>query len=833
MAFISTDTKTHHCSPCPPEPCCSGCGTHGCDGCCGGFEGDPTQVNGAAPRRLKPVVVIKTKKDFTASINDEQIDNVGTGTIKVRLPQAPLPGLVLEVNAVNGPINVEGGCRDIIGQDPTTGVLTLAIGQSAFFIFSASCVWAVILGQLPGSQGTIWVPNIAALAAIDTTLLKNQTRAHVVTLDADFELLPTSTAAPDGITLVAAKTGTTTTGNWGRLELFSKQWSTQLRTDGNYGFFIDAVNGSDENDGTATTQTAGTNKGPLKSNAEGGRRLHQAGAGLNYRFSNLNDVPLQESTPRPFGTVLISDRWRWSAVYESNPELVDAATGFDVVFDATLEGLPLSQAKVLATGTLGGFTPTSTATNYQNTIDGLGTTLDGFLGQLLVITNSVNPANIGAVSIIGAGNTVDATIPSGSYRMGRFFSLATAAPVVTNPAAGDTFAIVQLTKWGPNLIQEGNSQGRLQVQFLEFPPVGAPPANEQAEIAGRFITYSFNVCRLRRQSGTQGTGWNQALLAANFAACSFDYAGITGDGSGGQVVVVSGTAGNVLGLSSCVFRNAEIRAVNTGDRIVLNSIYMEGAGPGNNGVQVKTFNPTTYVAYGSFLVGAGGAALSEIDIAQQGLAIFNWQAHTVAGISDDAALRLSDRSTAVVQSGASVYGTSSNAGTWGVRVNSGGALYWHTPGATQPAITGVASQQVQLENSPVALQPVEGATPGIQTGSGALVGGTATITAAAITLGSKIEVTAKDPSGGSAPGNSVLNVPSGTRVVGSPGSFQVKSADPAATTTFDYVVANSSPILVPLVTWNDWSTAVTPSINGFGRRVQNLGTGSVIAQVTV
>jgi len=342
--------------------------------------------------------------DTTLAPEDLSADCVGVGGVMgaVALCSAniqPRLGDRHRINARGGDVTVTGGPFAIVGgsfvPQGTSTEYELVVDSGGGLVWMA-------LGSASSGFGEIFVKNIAALAALPTAGLRDEQEARVLTLDRPWELDTASTAAPDGITIVAAKNG----GNWLAIEAFSKRWSIQLRSDGVPGFFIDAANGNDENDGTAQTQTPGTLVGPLKSNAEACRRHRQAQAGVNYLYTNVNDVPMQESTPRPYGQggtfgppgtpVLVSDRWRPSSVYETNPEIINPANGYETVFNFTLSGLPLLQSTRLLEGTFSAFTPTTG--NVQQTVTGLG--LQSYVGNLLVITNSTTTANIGAVATI-------------------------------------------------------------------------------------------------------------------------------------------------------------------------------------------------------------------------------------------------------------------------------------------------------------------------------------------------------------------------------------------------------------------------------------------------
>src|SRR5262249_21648080 len=134
--------------------------------------------------------------------------------------------------SLGGTAKVCGGCFPICtpGDDPDTDddddaddeCVSIEVCRSATFTFSALCTWVASfgVGELAG-QGLLIVPNIAALAAIDSSDVPQLTRALVQTQDSIWELDKTSTAASDGQTVIPAADG----GNWLRTKNPSKKWS--------------------------------------------------------------------------------------------------------------------------------------------------------------------------------------------------------------------------------------------------------------------------------------------------------------------------------------------------------------------------------------------------------------------------------------------------------------------------------------------------------------------------------------------------------------------------------------------------------------------------------
>lgn len=120
----------------------------------------------------------------------------------------------------------------------------------------------------------------------------------------------------------------------------------------------------------------------------------------------------------------------------------------------------------------------------------------------------------------------------------------------------------------------------------------------------------------------------------------------------------------------------------------------------------------------------------------------------------------------------------------------GGKLYdAATPGLSTAATLALAARArgAPLEDSESIMNAALDAQQQSrdQGGSSTLVGGTVTVATANITAASKILATRKTPGG--TVGN--LSVPSGSRVVGTPGSFAINSDSALETSTVDWFIS--------------------------------------------
>ena len=686
---------------------CGNCGKNDCDCSC---KGSTTFDIGCACADFNRSQTV-TGQDAKIADNVQQVDVCGDEPVTLTLPSGPRfarsPLIINNRSTEN--VTIEGD-RNIEGQDED-GEFTLAPGQSAIFTFGrcddddGKCgSWSVLLGLVvgdgdDGDGDQLIVPDIAALVALNCSELKEGTRVLVQTLDGFWGLALTSTAPTDGITIVAAQCG----GRWLRVKTFSKKWALQLL------WFVDPANGNDENVGSSVATAVKTvaEVGQRLAEAEAGKVVLPAILGVNdsatggYQVKILNDVPLFESTPRPFGTVLISDRMRFSWLQNQNPEDVNTAggaIGFEQTFNATVFGVrTLSASRAFTAATV------RTAGNVQYTVQDTGQNWSAHLGEFILITNAAGAQSTAAIGAdLGGGNA-------------RISQPRRVSDGGTDNAVlvGASYQFITLTKWNPPLIQNSNSQGRYGVQNLEFPPAAGPPATaEQSTITFRYSSLTFTTCRFRRfvdVSNFSGPAFN---------GCSLDFHGLNPAG----IVPVPPFAGTVVSptdsntivdhfltgssVTACLYLNADVRLV-FGSTISFNACYFQRS-------TLATVTVSGFITYGFFSVGAGtsgayinvfGATNTAGQADGTGIGLFDWPVVGTFGVGagTDSAVRISDRSFIKMITGANLYGTGAGVG---LRVQGGSGFLWGTAGATQPTITGVAFDLI-LENSPTAIPSPE------------------------------------------------------------------------------------------------------------------------------
>lgn len=153
------------------------------------------------------------------------------------------------------------------------GVTVLAVYQNA------NARWVAL--SLVAPSGTLVVPNIAALQALDSAGYPSGQLVNVQTLRSAgyFVLDKDSTATPDNITVVDALNAT---GNWLRQENEALSWTYQTT------WYVDPAAGNDEGTG-ATPATA------LKTVAELARRLTCVFQGALYTVNLLGNIPVTDS----------------------------------------------------------------------------------------------------------------------------------------------------------------------------------------------------------------------------------------------------------------------------------------------------------------------------------------------------------------------------------------------------------------------------------------------------------------------------------------------------------------------------------------------------------
>ncbi len=601
------------------------------------------------PRQLpvaidpNPRNVFVTGKNYTVDVRVNEVQWVGGVGGQIRLPLNPQQGDRVAIVAVTNNVSVVGkvaddpcGCKGwpICGEDPKVVFKC----TTTIFEFSAKCTWIPLQGGAFNALGTgeILVDKNIDIYNLDDKSLPDNVYARARrSADQPFELLKDSTTPADGITVLnALSTGaglsgaTALPGRWKRNETFSKRWSeAYLPANLPIGIQIDSLAGDDENDGL-TPATA------LKTNAEACRRLHQAQAGRNYIFQNLNDVP-------------DSDRWRPSFVLEPNQEDLSASgasAGYQQVFNATLRGKTTPILSSTLTGT--GITITTAgaqATLQDASLGAAGITAN--LGRMIVLTDG---PDAGASAFIGAGPNEDPTLPANTARISALVRQDGTNP--GNQAAGVTYQIVDLTKWAPASTQLGSS-GRYAFQFLDVTPVNAQPANQNITTF-RFSTIAINFCRWQRVLDLSTQHFSSQGSAFTFSSAQ------AAAGANRMTINALGVAAFLNGL----FLNVDCVVVKTSDITVINQ-YLERS-------WIQTFVPNFFVNYGFFQVFNGVCHGAYVKVlGAQGLSIYNWGE---AGNPTKAGILLSDGSLGRFSS--LVRGTDARANTIGVLVRNNSKL---------------------------------------------------------------------------------------------------------------------------------------------------------------
>lgn len=309
----------------------------------------------------------------------------------------------------------------------------------------------------PSSLGvTIIVPNGAAFATINDTLYDELTRARIVTLDSDADLLKTSTLTVDNITVWATQSGV---GRWvRRVGDASVRWLSQR----DWG--INPSTGNDENVGTAAS--------PLRTSDELQRRVGIWGVLPNGTvITVLADFPTNASF-----------RLRVS-VAEGDPNSV-----FPAVID--LQGTRTQ----IETGTLTGYTPLSRAgLGSRNVI----TAANNFTGRedFYIRMTSGAGAGYGAWIQVGAAGTAQTT----PWCQEQNTPLSTPTfPPPLQPAivAGDTFVIERMVSLGgcPQFIVNygGGAQALSGRQAISAVNIRSVRLTAHSEIAAASMSPTFD-----------------------------------------------------------------------------------------------------------------------------------------------------------------------------------------------------------------------------------------------------------------------------------------------------------------------------------------------------
>lgn len=396
-----------------------------------------------------------------------------------------------------------------------------------------------------GQAGSeIIVENIAALAALNTSNLPNGTRALVLSVDQEFELNVLGTDPVDGITTVAASNG----GTWNRIYSHVPRWSNQRN------WFVDPLNGNDENDGT-TALTA------LRTLMEWDRRIKvmrlSPTPDIFYNIQLLNDVPLTD-TFRPSAWI--------SEDYSG-----------DNVYSVVLRG----QRRIISSGVSGvGSAITNPGANQQAQFDGgpgflpaanIGRMVQMANGALAWITKDLG----GTIAQVSEWVTVNTdNLPS---------------PIVTlvaAPPAGTAYDIIAQTQFNAPFISLGTPILRLRFIDLHFTPTGLAE-----DLTIRSVSSAWITSRVQRKPVYQG-GFGP------FHACGFDFDTLT------QLNVLDSS---VIRWQACGIRNAFVVSTRSGfavfenshiqggfirgSRLVATQIFGSANGPGGPGGAIGSAGP--------------------------------------------------------------------------------------------------------------------------------------------------------------------------------------------------------------------------------------------------
>ena len=231
-------------------------------------------------------------------------------------------------------------------------------------------------------------------------------------------------------------------------------------------WYVDEINGNDSNNG-ATPATAKKTPGAVTF------ALRTMQTGVNYQMFLLSDISTANAVFKP------------SFVSLPNEDAVQA-NGVRQVFNITMSGslTPIAGAVT----TIAAWAATGANQAQATFADAAVVTAN--VDQMFQITASADAGNVGA--------TFGLAIDLGAG-VARVTDMAAAPGKTLNAAAfvGSTVSAVQLSKWNGDLIQMGNSQGRFQINYLEFPAVPAPPA-DQKNLVFRTGNGTFFGCRFLR-----------------------------------------------------------------------------------------------------------------------------------------------------------------------------------------------------------------------------------------------------------------------------------------------------------------------------------------------
>lgn len=283
------------------------------------------------------------------------------------------------------------------------GVTVLAVYQNA------NARWVAL--SLVAPSGTLVVPNIAALQALDSAGYPSGQLVNVQTLRSAgyFVLDKDSTATPDNITVVDALNAT---GNWLRQENEALSWTYQTT------WYVDPAAGNDEGTG-ATPATA------LKTVAELARRLTCVFQNSTYTVNVLGTVPNTDS-------------------FVDRRKIVTGATtatnnGSAIIFVGQRTSLGTITS---AAGTKQTAPNTAAATAQAELVRAAGAWVNGDVGALAVDAGGNTAWILSAKDAAATARVTDWISSTGAY---------------ATPGVGDTVTLYSVTSWKATVICGGQA----------------------------------------------------------------------------------------------------------------------------------------------------------------------------------------------------------------------------------------------------------------------------------------------------------------------------------------------------------------------------------------
>jgi hypothetical protein len=253
------------------------------------------------------------------------------------------------------------------------------------------------------------VANIAAMVALDDTIIDSGGVVSVRSMMDLWMLDKTSLLVPDGITVVAAPTA----GNWVRLQLPNKTWQLQAN------WYIDEALGNDENTGASSLV-------PLATFEEYSRRVGEGPLTISHTVNLLSTI---------------------------NQDIDVRTLMDDDTKDITIIGL---RSAPLYSGSFTAVTNENAGANQELQLTDaaipVSWTASGLVDKLCVLTSGPNAGAAGWIVNKDLGTTARAT---------KFYSAATG---YVEPAVGETFDVVDLGLVNGSLsgIDGGNTRCRVQ-----------------------------------------------------------------------------------------------------------------------------------------------------------------------------------------------------------------------------------------------------------------------------------------------------------------------------------------------------------------------------------